>query len=206
MQERQTDGPARPLRLSFKDRRSTLGALKWLLLAALLFLLIAIATELIPNGVTPTVSESTGGSGSKSSSAEAAPKPSGWGPESTYLGRYRVLDASQRAGSGVTTRLSGGELTMFMREVHKGVPLVPSGILSLTAPSPVGTELLYLTSLTSYGGTREATINGGAFVGPVVGSFAGVPIGADRLSMTATVEGIGSIRATLVRFSSSPQP
>jgi hypothetical protein len=205
MRGRQTDGSGRTLGLSKPGRRSALASLKWLLVLALLGLLIAIATELIPPGTNSSATES-GSSSAKSSSAESAPKPSGWGPEKSFLGRYHVLDATQRAGDGAVTRLTGGELTMFMREVHKNAPLVPSGILSVQAPPPLGTELLYLTSLTSYGGTREATVNGGAFVGPVVGSFAGVPIGPGRLTVTATVEGIGTIRATVSRFSTSPQP
>jgi hypothetical protein len=203
MQERHTDGPTRALSLSRKRRRLTLATLKWLMVVALLFVIVAIATELIPAGVNSSgvVSKSA-----KSASAESAPKPSGWGPEKGFIGRYHVSDATQRSGDGALIRLTGGELTMFMREVHKGAPLVPSGILSLEAPPPLGTELLYLTALTSYGGTREATVNGGAFVGPVVGSFAGVPVGQGKLAVTATVEGVGTIRATVSRFSSSPQP
>jgi hypothetical protein len=208
MGNRSPGTPGGALGLAGVGRRSWLRALKWLIVLALFCLLIAIATELIPNGVNPSAVEAGGSSSSAkaSSGAEAPDVPSGWGPEKSYLGRYHVLDATQRQAGGATTRLSGGELTMFMREVKKGKPLVPSGILNLTAPAPVGTELLYLTSLSSYATTHEAVVNGGAFVGPVVGSFAAVPTGGGRLTMTATVDGIGTIRATLVRFSSSPQP
>jgi hypothetical protein len=150
---------------------------------------------------------------------------SGWGSEASYLGRYHVHVLPARASSGsagsqaaifsavvsVCQKLSasvtsptGGELTLFMREVKKGKPLVPSAILSLTAPA--GNELVYLTYLSSSNGVLHAKINGGAFVGPVIGSFTGRSTGPGSISATATVEGLAPIEASYARFSSTPQP
>jgi hypothetical protein len=159
-----------------------------------------------------------------SSAAESA--GSGWGTQASYLGRYhlRVLPLAGQSGSTpasgqaavfsaaaaacqqvlAAVHPTGGELTMFMREVKKGAPLVPSGILNLQAPG--GNELVYLTYLTSSGSTRHAKINGGAFVGPVVGSFSATSTGPGTLAGTAQVEGIGTVEADYVRFSASPQP
>jgi hypothetical protein len=160
-------------------------------------------------------------------SSAAAGASSGWGSEASYLGRYHVhiLPASGTASSGSAggqaaifsavvsacqklsasaTRPTGGELTLFMREVKKGTPLVPSAILNLTAPA--GNELVYLTYLTSSDGVLHAKINGGAFVGPVIGSFTGRRTGSDSISATATVEGLAPIEASYARFSSTPQP
>jgi hypothetical protein len=82
----------------------------------------------------------------------------------------------------------------------------PSGILDLHGPAPIGIELLYLTSLSHSGNVRHAVINGGSFAGPVVGSFTGVPSGGGKLTVTATVKELGTLHASFVRFSSSPQP
>ena len=151
---------------------------------------------------------------------------SGWGSEASYLGRYHVHilpassastgSASRQAAifsavvsacqklSASATRPTGGELTLFMREVKKGMPLVPSAILNLTAPA--GNELVYLTYLTSSQGVLHAKINGGAFVGPVIGSFTGRRTGSDSIFATAIVEGLAPIEASYARFSSTPQP
>lgn len=191
---------------SRRSRRSTLRALRWLTVLVLLGFVIAVATGVFGSSNSASVESSGSSSSSKAASAESSKAPAGWGPLKSYIGRYRLLSATQQSAAGVTTRLTGGELTMFMREIHKGAPLVPSGILTLQAPAPTGTELLYLTSLSSYGTTHEAVVNGGAFVGPVVGSLAAIPTAAGRLSLTAKVEGIGAIRASFMRFSDSSQP
>lgn len=185
------------------SRRSSLTAVKWLAVLALLFVVVAIASGLI---------SSSGGSSESNSGAAAAPststaKPTGWGAEKSYIGRYRFLGATEQSYSAASaTRLSGGELTLFMREEHKNAPLIPSGILTLHAPAPLGTELLYMTSLTVHGAERRAVINGGAFVGPVVGSLSAVFTSPGKLAITAEVQGIGTIHARFSRFSDSSQP
>jgi hypothetical protein len=158
--------------------------------------------------------------------AKGSATGAGWGAEASYIGRY---DASFLPGAGASSRVApaqaaifdaiadtcqklatagtqptSGELTMFMREVKKGKPLVPSGILAMRAPA--GNELLYLTYLTDKAGTLGAKINGGAFVGPVIGSFAGHRSGPDTIVGTATAEGLVTVTASFTRFSGSAQP
>src|SRR3984957_556764 len=187
-------------RLPGMSRRSSVTAVKWLAVLALLFVVVAIATGLI----------SSGGNSSETNSAApstAAAKPTSWGAEKTYIGRYRLLGATEQSYSAPSaTRLTSGELTLFMREEHKNAPLIPSGILSLQAPAPLGTELLYLTSLTVHGATHRAVINGGAFVGPGVGSLSAVFTAPGKLTMTAEVQGVGTIHARFSRFSDASAP
>jgi hypothetical protein len=106
--------------------------------------------------------------------------------------------------TAATALPKGGELTMFMREVKKGKPLVPSGILDIQSAS--GDELVYLTYLTSSGTSLHAKINGGAFVGPVIGSFDGKSTGYGTIRASARIEGLGTLTASYSRFSDSPQP
>jgi hypothetical protein len=154
---------------------------------------------------------------------------SGWGTQSSYLGRYhvrllplargvqaslalpaqaavfsKVASACQQIAKTSSFHPTSGELTMFMREVKKGKPLVPSGILDIRASG--SDDLLYLTYLSAKGSTLAAKVNGGAFVGPVIGSFSGKRTGAGRITGTTTVEGLGAFTAEYVRFSTSPQP
>jgi hypothetical protein len=160
-------------------------------------------------------------------SVAAESSTSGWGAESAFIGRYHVrvlpasgaVSATPLAGqaavfsavvsacqhlSAAVTRPTGGELTVFMREVKKGAPLVPSAILNLQAPA--GNELVYLTYLTSSQDVLHAKINGGAFVGPVIGSFTGKSTGPGKISATAVVEGLPTVEANYVRFSPTAQP
>jgi hypothetical protein len=199
---RETSGGV--FRLPGMSRRSSLTAVKWLAALALLFVVVAIATGLISSGGSSS-NETSGAAAAAPSSASA--KPTGWGAEKSYLGRYRLLGATEQSYSAPSaTRLTNGELTLFMREEHKNAPLIPSGILSLQAPAPLGTELLYLTSLTVHGATHRAVINGGAFVGPVVGSLSAVFTAPGKLTMTAEVQGIGTLHARFSRFSDSSAP
>ena len=126
----------------------------------------------------------------------------GWGPTSNYVGRYHVTIESASGASA--KRIEGGELTLFMRLMFKGKPLIPSGILDLRGSGEA--VVVYLTDLQSSGDARRATLNGGAFVGPSIGSFAGRGGKPGVLSGTATVRGLGTVRARFVRFSSSAQP
>lgn len=190
-------------RLPGMSRRSSVTAVKWLAVLALLFVVVAIATGLISSGGNSSETNSSAAGGSSSASA----KPTSWGAEKTYIGRYRLLGATEQSYSAPSaTRLTSGELTLFMREEHKNAPLIPSGILSLQAPAPLGTELLYLTSLTVHGATHRAVINGGAFVGPVVGSLSAVFTAPGKLTMTAEVQGIGTLHARFSRFSEASAP
>ncbi len=161
-------------------------------------------------------------------SVAASTSHSGWGAQSSYLGRYHLqaqslTSAGQGSGesagqaavfnavatacqqiTAANTLPKGGELTMFMREVKKGKPLVPSGILDIQSAS--GDELVYLTYLSSSGTSLHAKINGGAFVGPVIGSFDGKSTGPGKINASARIEGLGTLSASYSRFSDSPQP
>jgi hypothetical protein len=201
-ERRETSGGA--FRLPGMSRRSSLTAVKSLVALVLLFLVVAIASGLFSSG--GNSSNTTSGAAAASPSSASA-KPTSWGAEKTYIGRYRLLGATEQSHNAPSaTRLTNGELTLFMREEHKNAPPIPSGILSLHAPAPLGTELLYLTSLTLHGATYRAVINGGAFVGPVVGSLRAVFTAPGKLTMTAEVQGVGTIHARFSRFSDSPQP
>ena len=159
--------------------------------------------------------------------AAESPSTKGWGAEATYIGRYTatfvpgaraptrlapahaaifdaIANSCQRLAAAGGTRPTSGELTMFMREVKKGKPLVPSGVLAMKAPA--GNELLYLTYLSNKGGTLAAKINGGAFVGPVIGSFTGHRTGPDTILGTVSAEGIATVTASFSRFSGTAQP
>ena len=192
---RTTCGPA-------DQRRHSAPKVLARLTLTLLCCLAAVASGLIP------VDAGSLGTLASTAAGSSTAKPNGWGVEKTYLGRYRLLGAAtQQVYKGrPATRLGSGELTMFMREEHKGAPLLPSGILDLHGPAPIGAELLYLTSLSHSGNVRHAVINGGSFAGPVVGAFTAVPGSGGKLTVTATVKGLGTLHASFIRFSSSPQP
>jgi hypothetical protein len=162
------------------------------------------------------------------SRADAA-QQQGWGTKTGFLGRYHVRPASFSTGHrrsasaavtqsaifapvvaateavvAATARPTGGELTLFMRIAKPGKPPVPSGILDLHAPGE--DRVLYLTELLSSGTARRAAINGGAFVGPVIGSFSGTSSAAGKLSGLISAEGIGGLSVRLTRFSAAAQP
>lgn len=161
--------------------------------------------------------------GNSGTGAPAQPKPvAGWGPTGRFLGRYHLTPgtpvpaANQPAGI-FTVALSdaaritaaaqvptSGQLTMFMRTVKKTLPPEPSGILSLQAPS--GSEVVYLTKLTSVGPTRKAEVHGGSFLGPQIGTFSGTSSGAGKLTGKVSAGGIGTFTVSFNRFSTQPAP
>src|SRR5262249_5664553 len=111
--------------------------------------------------------------------------------------------AANRLVAGAQTP-SSGELTMFMRTVKKSEPPVPSGILSLL--TPVGSYVLYLTNLQSQGLMRSATVHGGSFLRPSIGTLKGTRGGAGTLTADVVARGIGTFSVRFVRFSASPKP
>jgi hypothetical protein len=152
----------------------------------------------------------------------------GWGAPASFLGRYDVrplafhvsqsqaprvtaaqtgifapVVAATEAGPAVV-RPTGGELTLFMRVAKVGKPPIPSGILELRAAGE--NRVLYLTKLLSSGTDRRATVSGGAFVGPVIGSFRGALLATGELSGLVNVEGLGLLTARLTRFSALDEP
>ena len=125
----------------------------------------------------------------------------GWGAPAGFVGRYHLLPKRSPTGVG---RVTGGELTLFLRQVKKGKPLVPSGILHLQ--SRTASIVVYLTRLKEAGAQRMALVNGGAFVGPVIGTLRGTGTRPGLLGATVQAQGIPALTARFTRFSSSPQP
>ena len=65
---------------------------------------------------------------------------------------------------------------MFMREVYEHKPFVPGGVLVLNGPTH--NLVVYLAELSSNGGrVLYATVQGGTYEGPAIGSFGGVKRG-----------------------------
>jgi hypothetical protein len=145
-------------------------------------------------------------------------KSTGWGKQSTFLGRYRqVEDASApSAGAGpfaplvrVARALSGevvqplsSSLTMISYQAQPRDDPAPAGILKVHDPD--STDLVYLTDLRSEGKERTAKARGGNYNGPVLGTFEGTADG-DRLTGTLSL-GTGETALELERFSSDPHP
>ncbi|HUY98451.1 MAG TPA: hypothetical protein VMW47_12690 [Verrucomicrobiae bacterium] len=161
-------------------------------------------------GVGPVAYRYLGGpSGAAAAKGQVAPRAEaetwhpGWGAIPAIVGRYHLLP--RRSGS--TSRrdqVTGGELTVFMRQVKPGKPRVPSGILHLeTRTSSI---VLYLTHFKSSGAQRTAIINGGAFIGPVIGAVRGTSVRLGQLAVTLMAAGIPTSTAQLIRFSVSAQP
>lgn len=189
------DGPearGRPRR-----RRSPTDVLRWVVVVLLIAFLAGVASGLIHVDTRPPKA--------RLSPLPTSPPANGWGARSSYVGRYRMTQGSLEGGiAGASEiKLKEGELTLFPREVQRGAPLVPSGLVQLRVPTRQGPVLvnLYVSELRSFGRTRHAEIKGSAPTGPVLGSFAGVSPQPGRLSGVAMVKGLGTIRANFVRFS-----
>ena len=169
---------------------------------------------------TPAASSSAAASTAQPS-ASSKPQP-GWGAPAGFLGRYGLIvgtpvtqppapagifsgavAAASRLVAGAQTP-SSGELTMFMRTIKKSEPPVPSGILSLL--TPVGSYVLYLTDLQAQGLMRTATVHGGSFLGPAIGTLKGTRGGTGTLTADVTARGVGTFSVRFVRFSASPKP
>jgi hypothetical protein len=179
------------------SRRRRLTVLTWVAVVALTGFLVAIASGLISDNdaaPTPLVAK-------KIPAAVERELRAGWGSQASVVGRYSVRI---RMASGLTAyRPTTGQLTLFMRVVKTGEAPLQSGILAVQTPS--GTQLSYLTSLINTGGVLEATINGGAFVGPAIGGFAAIRT-ANGIAGVASIAGVTRFEAQYTRFSTSPQP
>ena len=64
---------------------------------------------------------------------------------------------------------------MFMREVYEHRPHVPGGVLTLQGET--NNLVVYLSELSSNGRVLYATVRGGTYEGPAIGSFGGVKRG-----------------------------
>ncbi|MBS1889523.1 MAG: hypothetical protein JSU06_20305 [Actinobacteria bacterium] len=135
----------------------------------------------------------------------------GWGEPAGFVGRYRVhflkpVGANRSTGYAefAGEHFTEGHLTMFMREVYGHRPFVPGGVLVLNGPTH--NLVLYLAELSSNGGrVLYATIKGGTYEGPTVGSFGGVKRG-NRIYGGLKLRGLANVEANFYRYSRSPAP
>jgi hypothetical protein len=142
----------------------------------------------------------------------AFPEPerlrNGWGEPEAFVGQYRVrfLKSIGATRSNGYAEFAGegfeeGHLTMFMREVFEHRPHVPGGVLTLQ-----GTEhnlVLYLSELSSNGRVLYATVRGGTYEGPAIGSFGGVKRG-NRIYGGFKLRGLANVEANFFRYSKNP--
>jgi hypothetical protein len=187
--------------LAGKRRRPWLKLLGWAMVAALSCFLIAVAAGLVSDNIhKPKVRPAP------------APEPerlrNGWGEPESFVGQYNVHflkpvgptrsnDYSEFVSSGFTE----GHLTMFMREVYEHRPFVPGGVLTLRGPSQ--NLVVYLSELSSNGHVLYATVKGGSYEGPAIGSFGGVKRG-NVIFGGFKLRGLANVEANLVRYTKNP--
>jgi hypothetical protein len=122
----------------------------------------------------------------------------GWGPQSSWIGRYHVKVLSA-GGSGVR----GGELTMFMQEEYPGSE-EPAGILNLRTRS--NNDVVYLKELKWRGKARTSLVKGGSFLGPTIGKFTGKLRAPGKLVANVSTKSLGTMELSFSRFSKKPTP
>ena len=187
-----------------RRRRSPLKLLGWALVAALSCFIIAVAAGLVQDKIHhPRIWPGKG------------PEPervrNGWGEPESFVGQYHVhflktVGANRSSGYAeyAGERFKEGHLTMFMREVYEHKPFVPGGVLVLNGP--VHNLVLYLAELSSNGGrVLYATVKGGTYEGPAIGSFGGVKRG-NRIFGGLQLQGLANVEANFVRYSKNPAP
>jgi len=188
--------------LSGRRRRPWLKALGWTLVAALACFIIAVAAGLVSDNIhKPKIWPGPG------------PEPerlrNGWGEPEGFVGQYHVsflesVGANRSSGYAeyAGERFREGHLTMFMREVFEHKPLVPGGVLVLNGPTH--NLVIYLSELSSNGGrVLYATVKGGTYEGPAIGSFGGVRRG-NRIYGGFKLRGLANVEANFFRYSKNP--
>jgi hypothetical protein len=175
--------------------------LGWATVAALSCFLIAVAAGLVSDDIAKP-------------KARPAPAPeperlrNGWGEPESFVGQYHVHflkpvgptrsnDYSEFAAEGFTE----AHLTMFMREVYEHRPHVPGGVLVLSGPTH--NLVVYLSELSSNGRVLYATVKGGTYEGPAVGSFGGVKRG-NTIFGGLKLRGLANVEADFVRYTKNP--
>jgi hypothetical protein len=190
--------------ISGRRRRPWLKFLGWAVVAALSCFIIAVAAGLVQDKIHhPRVFAGKG------------PEPerlrNGWGEPESFVGQYHVhflktVGANRSSGYAeyAGERFKEGHLTMFMREVYEHKPFVPGGVLVLNGP--VHNLVLYIAELSSNGGrVLYATVKGGTYEGPAIGSFGGVKRG-NRIYGGLSLQGLANVEANFVRYSKNPAP
>jgi hypothetical protein len=140
---------------------------------------------------------------------EAERLRNGWGEPESFVGQYHVhflksVGANRSSGYAeyAGERFREGSLTMFMREVYEHRPFVPGGVLVLNGPTH--NLVLYLSELSSNGGrVLYATVKGGTYEGPAIGSFGGVKRG-NRIFGGLRLRGLPNVEANFIRYSKNP--
>jgi hypothetical protein len=189
--------------MSGRRRRPLLKGLGWALVAVLTCFIVAVAAGLIHGDI-------------KRPKVWAGPAPeaerlrNGWGEPASFVGQYHVrfLDppaANRSSGYAeyAGERFREGHLTMFMREVYEHKPFVPGGVLVLNGPTH--NLVVYLSELSSNGGrVLYATVKGGTYEGPSIGSFGGVKRG-NRIFGGLRLRGLANVEANFIRYSRNPE-
>ena len=122
----------------------------------------------------------------------------GWGPTSTWVGRYHV-----KVLKGGASGVRGGELTMFIQEEFPGSE-EPAGILKLTTKT--NNDVVYLKELTWHGRARKAVVKGGSFLGPTIGKFLGSEKAPGKIVAGVSTKSLGSMKLAFTRYSKKPTP
>src|ERR1700753_1760557 len=188
--------------ISGRRRRPWLKFLGWAVVAALSCFIIAVAAGVVQDKIHyPRVFAGKG------------PEPerlrNGWGEPAGFRGQCHVhslksVGANRSSGYAeyAGEHFKEGHLTMFMREVYEHRPLVPGGVLVLQGPT--NNLVLYLAELSSNGGrVLYATIKGGTYEGPAIGSFGGVRRG-NRIYGGVTIRGPPHLGVQLFPFFQKP--
>jgi hypothetical protein len=184
-------------------RRPWLKLLGWAVVAALSCFLIAVAAGLISDDIAKPRKQPP-------PPPEVERERNGWGEPASFVGQYHVHflkpvgptrsnDYSEFASEGFTE----GHLTMFMREVYEHRPHIPGGVLVLNGPTH--NLVVYLSELSSNGRVLYATVKGGTYEGPSIGSFGGVRRG-NRILGGLKLRGLANVEVNFVRYSRSPLP
>jgi hypothetical protein len=171
-------------------RRALLTPLLWVFLAGLTGFMVCIATGVIPSRVAVTGNP-------EAFVPRKVDETQGWGTPSSYTGRYDIRPSASATGSD-----ADGTLTLFLR-AEPGDPLVPSGQLGLHTAS--GNTVGYLTDLKTDGTTVRATIRGGAFEGPVIGSLTASAPRNGTFQGTIKAPGVGTVEGDFVRVAKAPK-
>src|SRR6201991_2352814 len=110
----------------------------------------------------------------------------GWGPQSSFIGRYHV-----KVLKGGASGVRGGELTMFIQEEFPGSE-EPAGILNLRTKSH--NDVVYLKELKHRGSARTAIVKGGSFLGPTIGRLVGNLHAPGKLVAGVSTRSLGSMK------------
>ena len=186
-----------------RRRLKGLKAVGWIAVAALACFIVAVAAGLISDKIKEPRRR-------PSAPPESERLHNGWGEPESFVGQYRVsflkpVGATRSSGYAeyVGQKFDEGRLTLFMREVYEHRPHVPGGVLTLQGET--NNLVVYLSELSSNGRVLYATVRGGTYEGPAIGSFGGVKRG-NRIYGGLKLRGLPNVEANFFRFSKNPDP